>query len=65
MQRPIAQVPAIQRQQIERHEVRPLAPEHQVVEVAAAVRLQADDLTVQDGIATPNRTRELGAEIGP
>lgn len=59
------QVFAIQPEQIERHEVRPLATKHQVVEVAATIRLETNDLAIEDGRITSNGVRELGAEIRP
>jgi hypothetical protein len=46
-ERPVAQVLAVRYEQIEGVEVRPLAPEQQAFEVAAASSVEADDLSVK------------------
>jgi len=61
-ERPRRQILTVHRQQIEREEVRPVAPEQQVVEVAATVRVEADDLAVEHGIGRADGVRDLGLE---
>ena len=65
MQRQASQILNIEPEQIEHHEARPLTTKHQVVEVAATVRLETDDLTIENGLIASNRVREFGAEIWP
>jgi hypothetical protein len=65
MERQASHIFAIQPEQIERHEVRPLATEHQVVEVTPAVRLKTNDLAVEDRLVAANSVRELRREVRP
>src|SRR5438093_695298 len=64
-QGPAAQVPAVQLEQVEGVEVGLLAPEHERVEVAEAVRPEAYHLTVEHRTPGPNRVRDLLRELRP
>jgi hypothetical protein len=46
-QRPRSEILAVELQQVKRCEVRPVPAEQQVLEAAAAVRSEADDLAVE------------------
>ena len=46
---PRAQVFPIDREQAERVEARPVSPKQQILEVAAATPIEADDLAIDDG----------------
>jgi hypothetical protein len=59
-----AVVLAIHREQVERHEERPLPPEQLVLEVAGAVRLQAADFLIQDGRVRPHEWALSSASCG-
>ena len=61
-QRQRAKILPIDREQIEREEVRPIAAEQQVVEVRPAVPIEADDFAVQHGIERANAVRDLRLE---
>jgi len=65
LERLIAEVAPVKTEHIERHEVRPFATEQQVIEMAAAVRLQADDLAVWSSLAALGRVRQLVAQVRP
>jgi len=59
------QIAPFQPDQIECEEVRPLCSIQEFSELAAPVRLHADDLTVDRGIVRSNRVRDLLAEHRP
>jgi methionine-rich copper-binding protein CopC len=64
-ERPLSQVFAVHCEQIERVEVRPLATEQQALEVAAAARIQADDLSVDHRVVRSDGVREFLTELRP
>jgi len=59
MQQQTAQIFTIEPQDVERHEVRPFTTKHQVVEMAATVRLETHNLAVKDGLVAANGVRDL------
>jgi hypothetical protein len=64
-ERPLPQVFAVHREQIERVEVGPLAPEQQALEVAPSSRVQVDDLSVDHRVVCLGGVREFFAELRP
>jgi hypothetical protein len=64
-QRLVAQIAAVDPQHVKGHEERRGTPEHQVVELAASIRGEAADLTVQHRGATGQRADQFGRERRP
>ena len=62
-ERPGAKVFPVNRQRVERDEVRPVAPEQQAVECRATVRRQADDLAVEHCVSCPDAMGEFLTEL--
>jgi hypothetical protein len=58
-QRAIAEIVPIDAQGVEGDEVRPIAAEEQIVEPAAAVGRQADDLTIKHRVVCANAMRDF------
>jgi len=64
-QRKLPQITAVQHQDIERAENRPVSAEQQLVEVRPAGVVEADDFAVEHRGFTPDCVREFDVEVWP
>jgi hypothetical protein len=64
-ERQTAHVLTVHGQQIERVEVRPVSTKQQLVEIAATVRIETADFTIENGIMRPDGVRDFLGELRP